>query len=58
MRLLILLKAVLFPLLGALIGTALRTAGIPTSNWQGWAIILCFVVTTLLGFIPVKEAKW
>lgn len=57
MRLLLVLKATLFPLFGALIGTALRTAGVPTSDWQGWAIILIFLATGLLGFIPMGPVK-
>lgn len=57
MRLLLLLKTVLYPIFGALIGTALRTASIPLSDWQGWAIIAIFLVTTILGVIPVKVER-
>ena len=57
MRLSLLLKAVLYPLFGTLIGTALRTASIPLSDWQGWAIIAIFLATMVLGFIPMKVER-
>ena len=57
MRFSLLLKAVLYPIFGALIGTTLRSAGIPLSDWQGWAIIAIFLATMVLGFIPMKVER-